>query len=289
MKLITTSLLFSSIISTSCFAIPKVFYGEDNRHDVADYSDAMFQRYAKSTAGMVYEGRIKKIGTNSYRLNARTLAEEYNLCPEVRFREQKAPMECSGFLIAPDLLLTAGHCAMEFDFCTDFKWVFGYFSDDQKITEDDIYSCEKIVDMEVNQLTMLDYAIIKLDRKVAGRTPLRLRSQGQIERGEEVVVIGHPSGLPTKIADQGFVRSHSFDDIYFTTNSDTFGINSGSAVFNRTTGLVEGILVRGDQDYAYDYQRNCTAVWQNSDLGGRGEDVTSVLAIPDITKYNRLF
>ena len=44
-----------------------------------------------------------------------------------------------------------------------------------------------------------------------------------------LVVIGHPSGLPTKIADGAWVRNNE-SEYYFVTNLDTFGGNSGSAV-----------------------------------------------------------
>ena len=36
---------------------------------------------------------------------------------------------------------------------------------------------------------------------------------------------------------------------YFSANLDTYGGNSGSPVFNATDGTVEGILVRGNQDF----------------------------------------
>lgn len=57
-------------------------------------------------------------------------------------------------------------------------------------------------------------------------------------------------------------------------NLDTYGGNSGSAVFNDRTGEVEGILVRGEVDYTY--KGNCMVSNVCTDSGCRGEDVTYI-------------
>jgi len=66
-----------------------------------------------------------------------------------------------------------------------------------------------------------DYAIIRLDRK-SKRTPLKVRTSGQLATSDQVFLIGHPLGLPL--------------------------IYSPSASINENTNLVEGILVRGEKD-----------------------------------------
>ena len=65
------------------------------------------------------------------------------------------------------------------------------------------------------------------------------------------------------------------------TNLDSFGGNSGAAVFNASTLEVEGILVRGDRDYHYSKERKCDVVNVNSETGGRGEDA---ILISNVTK-----
>ena len=87
---------------------------------------------------------------------------------------------------------------------------------------------------------MDDFALIQLDRKVTDRRILDYRRKGRISKGENLVVIGHPSGLPTKIADGAYVKS--LKNKFFRANLDTYGGNSGSAVFNANTGVVEGIV-----------------------------------------------
>jgi V8-like Glu-specific endopeptidase len=96
------------------------------------------------------------------------------------------------------------------------------------------------------------------------------------------VVIGHPTGLPTKVSAGANVRS--VNDVYFVANLDTFGGNSGSAVFNAETGEIEGILVRGERDYRYNSARGCYVPNTCVNLGCRGEDSTLItnLGLTDI-------
>src|SRR5690606_7248906 len=117
-----------------------------------------------------------------------------------------------------------------------------------------------------------DYAVIELDRDVVGHTPLKIRRTGSVSVGDELVVIGHPAGLPVKVAGGANVRQLQQD--YFVANLDTFGGNSGSAVFNLSTGEVEGILVRGEVDFVT--RNGCRISNTCADAGCRGEDVTSI-------------
>ncbi len=92
------------------------------------------------------------------------------------------------------------------------------------------------------------------------------------------MVIGHPAGLPTKIAGGAQGRDRT-NEGFFTANLDTYGGNSGSAVFNSLTGLVEGILVRGEQDYM---QKGDCRVSNLCPVDGcRGEDVTKISNVAD--------
>ena len=88
------------------------------------------------------------------------------------------------------------------------------------------------------------------------------------------MVIGHPSGLPTKVAEGASVRS--VDTAFFTANLDTYGGNSGSAVFNSLSGEVEGILVRGETDYVFDNERSCHSSYHCGDDECSGEDVVKI-------------
>ncbi|MCG2724712.1 MAG: serine protease [Elusimicrobia bacterium] len=100
-------------------------------------------------------------------------------------------------------------------------------------------------------MTFGNYALLRLDRKVSGHTPLAINRDQNLKVGTKLFVIGYPNGLPVKIAGNAEIRSVHND--YFAANLDTFRGNSGSPVFNAETYLIEGILVDGVGDYRYGY------------------------------------
>jgi Peptidase S46 len=84
-------------------------------------------------------------------------------------------------------------------------------------------------------------------------------------------VIGHPCGLPQKYAPRARVRDNT-PDTFFVANLDTYGGNSGSPVFNSSSNAVEGILVRGENDFVS--RGSCYVSMVCPTTGCRGEDVT---------------
>jgi hypothetical protein len=101
-------------------------------------------------------------------------------------------------------------------------------------------------------------------------------------------VIGSPSGLPLKVAGGAQVRGNSHP-FFFTANLDTFQGNSGSAVFNAETGMVEGILVRGEEDYQVNMVKGCIEAKACTDVGCRGEDVSRLTSLPEIALQKPLY
>jgi S1-C subfamily serine protease len=122
-----------------------------------------------------------------------------------------------------------------------------------------------------------DYAVIKLDRKVAGRQPLLVNRFSKLAPGDKLFVIGHPVGLPLKVAVNAVVRDAS-PKFFFMTDLDTFSGNSGSAVFNVGNNLIEGILVRGDIDFE-DSSAGCKVASVMPQNGGAGKAVTKISVI----------
>lgn len=254
------------------FAEPVIIYGEDNRIDTYQSTNPLFQRLARSAAAQVHVDNIRIRG-NTAELRGRSLGEMFHLCEKERFYHQPFVANCSGFLVAPDIIVSAGHCFETKDKCTRHHWVFDYKVDEENqrnvsVNSGDVYKCKEVLDQKLTD--KLDYAIIRLDREVSDRTPLKIASEIKID--SPVVMIGHPSGLPQKIADSAEVRSVS--ETEFKANVDAFQINSGSGVFNALTGEVLGILVRGKVDYRTNQQWRCTEVNVTGNDDG-GEDVAS--------------
>jgi V8-like Glu-specific endopeptidase len=270
--------------SSGVNVISKAIYGSDDRLDIYQ-AEAMYQDFSLSVAGMIPKTSMdKNFSKNEYTLKTKNLEDRRNYCEDVKFLKQSSSAKCSGFLVAPDVIVTAGHCVMQESSCREHYWVFDYKmknSDEvnTNFKSGSVYNCEKVLDFKFDYGMGDDYAVIKLDREVEGRIPLSFRSNGKISNTEEVFVIGHPSGLPAKLANNAKVLENNADN-YFKSSLDTFSGNSGSPVFNAKTGLVEGILVRGETDFVRDDENGrCLKEFKCEEDKCRGEDVIRITQI----------
>jgi V8-like Glu-specific endopeptidase len=255
MKKLLSLLLLAPFVT---LAASQVVYEEDNRKDIYEVTNHLHLELAKSTAGMIHVDNFSNTKTkNVFDLDdVSTLETSQNVCPSEKFSEQIVGPVCSGFLVGPDTIVTAGHCYKSFDHpssvCAKFAWVFDYDMTSEKhdpsknISFENIYLCKQVIAVKLDN--NLDYAVIKLDRKVENRKPLQFRKFEKVQAEKNLVVIGHPSGLPTKVSDGARVTNNSQEN-KFSANLDSFQGNSGSAVFDSETGLVEGILIQGKTDY----------------------------------------
>lgn len=178
------------------------------------------------------------------------------LCKSERFHDQPVRAFCTGFLVAGDIMATAGHCINQKS-CANTRFVFDFAVKEPGVMpaglgpESNIYSCAGVIYSHYAPDTREDdFALVRLDRPVAGRVPLPLNTSGRIaEEGSPVLTIGNFLGVPLKISMNGVVRlSDSISTHsglrWFTTSLDTFPGNSGGPVINTATGLVEGVNVR---------------------------------------------
>jgi V8-like Glu-specific endopeptidase len=256
------------------YAQVEVIYGADNRFEVHDYDNELFIKKAKSVALRVSNRKLSVDRENPTLFNFPHITLQQanpSLCHSERFLDQVQLGTCSGFLIAPNKIMTAGHCMMSQEDCDNHKWVFDYKEGTEQISKKNIFSCQKIVIQKFNYSTseIVDYAVIELDRPVQNRKPLETRKFGLPFYNTPLVLIGHPLGLPMKIADGARVtlpNAHEREDLfhsilmrknYFTANLDAFAGNSGSPVFNQNTGKVEGIMIQGSDDYKTNSTEGC--------------------------------
>ena len=106
-----------------------LIYGRDDRYEVDDYSDQNFIEKARSVAIRVSNRRLSEDRDDSSLLNFpfRKLKNAIpQLCENEKFIEQFSVGDCSGFLIAPNILVTAGHCMATESECQSNKWIFDF-------------------------------------------------------------------------------------------------------------------------------------------------------------------
>ena len=258
----------------------KTIYGKDNRQDLFEVTNPLYRELSLSTAAVMSRTNLAPMTNGQYFIQSTIFGESMEMCKSERFYDQPSAAFCSAFLVTPDLMLTAGHCVFDETDCKSARFVFHYAVTTpgqypNRANPENIYACKEVVAKKFT-FFWADYALVRLDRSVTGIKPLALNRSGFIDPTAEFVVMGHPAGLPLKIADGATLRQNRFWKKYFKTNTDTFGGNSGSPVINTRTGLVEGILVRGGRDYNFSRKENCYRTRVCVEKGCRGEDVTKV-------------
>lgn len=276
-----------------CWAQAAIF-GTDDRKE--PYQVAGADELASSIALM--QGGVfftKNEALNTYDLDfplASASGSEVGLCKDQKFADQHAGyLNCTGFLVGEDILVTAGHCMIyshnplpkvvieneKTPMCEGFWWLFDHKrSQNQKeqitaVPDDRVYRCDKVLYAELfgylldNQGELLlpvdpelgqDFAIIQLDRKVTGRKPLKL-SDAPVALMERLSTIGYPMGLPIKHTGNGKVINASLNN-YIVSDLDVIGGNSGGPLFNSSKDVV-GLVVRSfpGEDFVWDTKLQC--------------------------------
>lgn len=229
----------------------KVFYGDDDRRDFYEVTDAQQREWAGSICGLVPISQLSQSGNGRVTLSTSPYEiEGFPACDNEPFGSQPTAPFCTGFVVGQDLIATAGHCVTDAAMLQSFAFVFGFRMEDAntpvlEFDESQVYLGVELVGQALEG--SLDHAVIRVDRPITapGSEILKLRREGNVRIGAKVGTIGHPAGLPQKFSFGDNTTVKTDEGLYFTANLDAAGGNSGSPVFNTEDNLVEGILVRG--------------------------------------------
>lgn len=229
----------------------KIIYGNDDRIDVYEESDPARLRWAASTCGLFDASDVTLNSNGTFSIQTYSYTNfGVPACPDEPFGNQPLSAFCSGFMVGPDLIATAGHCINP-GTLRSTVFIFGYQMLDANtpvttFDRNQVYAPVEVVDWAL--IGDLDHAVLRVDRPITspGAVSLPIRREGVVPNGTRIGAIGHPTGLPLKLAfgEESIVLDNS-PEAYFTTNLDVYGGNSGSPTFNAETGVVEGIVVRG--------------------------------------------
>lgn len=268
-RLVTAlSLLLTAFTAPLVFADLKMIYGADSREDFIPIGLAE-QHIARAVFTFVPESNLTRVGSD-FSLRAPRLRDT-GWCPKERFAEQPTAGLCTGFLVAPDVVITASHCVLNRDDgrkVGELRAVFDFAVDSagqspHQYTKNQVYAMEEPpIAVRTDTDNGVDWVALRLDRKAVNRTPLKLPSNdsSQLRVGDELIAYGYPLGLPAKRVKGRIV--HAPSDFAFKTDLDVFIGNSGSPVFLASDiaagqPQVIGIVVNGNVDHGVDAANNC--------------------------------
>lgn len=268
--------LFSVASSHARADRPLVIYGKDDRREALEIERKVIKKAARATVALIPKATLRAQSENRYGFAARTAAKAFDLCSTERFSRQPAAAFCSGVLVAPDMIVTAGHCVTSRSECRATAFVFDYRIENQNLSvtvpKTSVHSCDTLLWTQSDEEG--DFAIVKLNRRVTDRSSIAIR-RARASVGAPLTLLGHPLGVPLKWAPNGRVRARS--DVYITAALDSYAGNSGSPVLNSRTGRLEGILARGEADFRR--RGTCNVSKRCSVSGCLGEDYTDIKRI----------
>lgn len=245
-------------IALTCLSIQNTYanksiFGEDDVFDYFELSNGFYDKLSNLTVVVASTNRLVTNGDYvNFKDEGQTLQTAKNMCREERFSQQRQQGFCSGFFVSNDVIATAGHCLKTKEDCANTSFVTGFKidpSNQKPVTsyhKNNVYKCERILSHKFTDFGSgyEDYALVLIDRAATNNEFRNLRTEYSLDTLEELMVIGHPLGLPQKIARNGFPTS-MYNDSVMNTTLDTFGGNSGSPVFDEKNGDIIGILVAG--------------------------------------------
>jgi len=261
----------------------KVVYGEDDRIDVL-VGDANLD--ADCVVALFWANNVVDNGNGTSTLTTQDFGTARGLCQGEPFRNQPIGAFCSGFLVAADVIATAG-LYVNTNNVANVRFVFGFRMQNANtaqvvINNAEIYSGVQVLGRQEDG-NGPDWALVRINRTVTNHHIAPFRRNGRIPDDQAVHVIGHPSGLPLKFAGEAAVRNNQ-PAAFFVANLDTYGGTSDSPVFNPATHEVEGILVRGENDFVQ--QGDCSVSLVCPTTGCQGEDCTRSTEFASLIRTN---
>ncbi len=266
----------------------KSIYGDDSRREVYK-SHTQFQEIARESivalipSSNIYttsNGHVRLSSTEYGRAQFRIDDRRMAFCDDVPFQKQPVAAQCTGTLVADDIVLTAAHC-LAGKTCEDVSLVFDYYLEDDnkmvQMTSASVYPCQKVLAYEFDGYR--DFALLQLSRKTSSDRQPRpmIYTPSKVQKDNDILVVGTPDGLPFKVEAEAYIAFEpEWDEDVFYLYADIFKGNSGSASMNHD-GEILGVITRAPWQF-YSERKGADCVELTQYNYGTRHAVTSMYA-----------
>jgi hypothetical protein len=236
----------------ACIA-SRAVYGVDGRENVANAGEP-WATLASRMVAQVPNADFDAVAGKPEAFAEYSATRRRLFCTEERFSSEPSLADCSGILLAPDLVLTAGHCLTRYT-CDTHVYVRGFLASDDgasPLARDQARHCRRIELIEGGDAG--DYAFLRLDAPFDSPPVMPVRAIPP-EQGTPVFLFGFSLGLPLKLRSANVV-SVARDGASFASDADAFAGDSGGGVFDES-GTLLGLILRGQTDLDWDAEGAC--------------------------------
>ena len=87
-----------------------IVYGQDDRRELYQTEGPVAQLARERAVALIAPQHLVRLADGDYQVDAPSHGEQQMLCAGEQFADQVAAASCSGVLVGPDLVVTAGHC-----------------------------------------------------------------------------------------------------------------------------------------------------------------------------------
>jgi len=262
LKFLVSFIIIFFSISANAVSEYELLWGQDDRREVYQ-GDNSIKTAALSVVALVPWTSLQA-KDNGYQLsNASTLRED-NWCESEPFSQQTSAAICTGFYIGGNRVITAAHCVnnrRDSAKLADFAVVFSFArsglnrSSEKEwfFPEDKVYPIQKISAFEQISAINIDWAVLQLgankNKDFPSVPPITL-SYSQPNPDDEIVLIGHPLGLPKKFSVGKRLRQNTQNSEVFRVAIDAYQGDSGAPIFVRRENKLQlvGLMAAGGAD-----------------------------------------
>ena len=259
----------------------------DDRVSFHEVSDPAIRALSEGSVALVRKSHLSRLPDGRYQLNGDPLTRWFRMCPDALFAQEPLIANCSGALVAKDVILTAGHCVTKTGEGStgihDQVAVFNYRRHTAEQTSyiieaEDVHELKEFIYHEFVGARDVDLTLIRLER-ASQRKPLTYRRTSTLAVGTPLFILGYPLGTPLKLVDGSEILSYNHPEKAFRHELDTFSVNSGSPVFNALTHEIIGVHARGTGMNTQRYGRSCDE-WRLGDPNKDWEEANYLTPLP---------